>query len=196
MRVLRTADHVVGRVDVADAGSQISFLYSPTGESISGIFPPEVTFCTSSESLSSCLGPFTAGRLWIIPQKTRDHPTEQGYSLDSANHSGSRVLPHSKQQKDADYVFYELTWSICPNCRRVIDAKILLRDNKVYMAKRCPECGPFEALVFGDAQAYTSFSRFNKPGTIPLAHGTEIKGRVSLRLRPLPRLGQSRVQYR
>jgi 7,8-dihydro-6-hydroxymethylpterin dimethyltransferase len=78
-------------------------------------------------------------------------------------------------KKDADYVFYELTRSICPQCKKVIDAKILLRDNKVYMAKRCPNCGPFEALVYADAQAYTNFSKFNKPGTIPLAYGAEIK---------------------
>src|SRR5258708_7559268 len=79
------------------------------------------------------------------------------------------------RKKDADYVFYELTRSICPNCKKVIDAKILLRDNRVFMAKRCPDCGPFEALVYGDAEAYTSFSKFNKPGTIPLAYGSEIK---------------------
>jgi uncharacterized radical SAM superfamily Fe-S cluster-containing enzyme len=75
---------------------------------------------------------------------------------------------------DADYVFYELTRSICPLCKRVIDAQILLRDNKVYMRKRCPDCGPFEALVYADAQAYTTFSRYNKPGTMPLAYGTQI----------------------
>ncbi len=78
-------------------------------------------------------------------------------------------------KKDATYVFYELTRSICPKCRKVIDAKIVLRDNKVFMVKRCPECGPFEALVYGDAEAYTSFGKFNKPGTIPLAYGTEIR---------------------
>lgn len=44
------------------------------------------------------------------------------------------VLPLKK--RDADYVFYELTRSICPECRRVIDAQILLRHNKVYMRKR------------------------------------------------------------
>lgn len=76
---------------------------------------------------------------------------------------------------DADYVFYELTRSICPNCRRVIDAQIILRDNKVFMRKRCPQCGPFEALVYADAEAYASFGKFNKPGTIPLALGTEIQ---------------------
>src|SRR6516164_9202081 len=77
-------------------------------------------------------------------------------------------------KKDADYVFYELTRSICPRCRKVIDAKLVLRDNKVYMRKRCPDCGPFEALVYGDAEAYTSHGRYNKPGTVPLAYSTEI----------------------
>jgi 7,8-dihydro-6-hydroxymethylpterin dimethyltransferase len=75
---------------------------------------------------------------------------------------------------DADHVFHELTRSICPACRRVIDAKVILRNGKVYMRKRCPECGPFEALVYGDADAYVQLARYNKPGTIPLAFGTDI----------------------
>jgi uncharacterized radical SAM superfamily Fe-S cluster-containing enzyme len=76
---------------------------------------------------------------------------------------------------DADYVFYELTRSICPDCRRVIDAQVILRDNKVYMRKRCPTCGPFEALVYGDAEAYVANGKYNKPGTIPLAFGSQLK---------------------
>ncbi|HEV7983309.1 MAG TPA: hypothetical protein VGP86_10475, partial [Xanthobacteraceae bacterium] len=71
------------------------------------------------------------------------------------------------RRTDSDYVFHELTRSICPHCRKVIDAKILLRDDKVYMSKRCPDCGPFMALVYADAKAYTSFAPYNKPGTIP-----------------------------
>ena len=71
------------------------------------------------------------------------------------------------QKKEADYVFYELTRSICPVCLRVIDAHILLRDNKVFMRKRCPEHGLFEALIYGDARAYTANAKFNKAGTIP-----------------------------
>jgi uncharacterized radical SAM superfamily Fe-S cluster-containing enzyme len=78
------------------------------------------------------------------------------------------------QKTDADYVFYELTRSICPECRRVIDAQVILRANKVYMRKRCPTCGPFEALVYGDADAYVANAKYNKPGTIPLARGTAI----------------------
>ena len=80
----------------------------------------------------------------------------------------------ARKKQDVDFIFYELTRSICPECRRVIDAKILLRDNKVYMRKRCPEHGEFEGLVYGDAKAYTSASRFNKPGTIPLEFSTAI----------------------
>ena len=82
--------------------------------------------------------------------------------------------PIRPAKQDADYIFYELTRSICPNCRRVIDAQILLRDNQVFMRKRCPEHGLFEARVYGDAQAYVAASRFNKPGTIPLSFATEI----------------------
>ncbi|HVV43716.1 MAG TPA: radical SAM protein [Bryobacteraceae bacterium] len=77
-------------------------------------------------------------------------------------------------KKDADYVFYELTRSICPECRRVIDAHVLIRDNKVFMRKRCPAHGVFEALVYGDAGQYTSASKFNKPGTIPLEFSAAI----------------------
>jgi uncharacterized radical SAM superfamily Fe-S cluster-containing enzyme len=51
----------------------------------------------------------------------------------------------------------------------------LLRNNKVYLRRRCPEHGEFEALVYGDAQAYTSATKFNKPGTVPLEFTTAIQ---------------------
>ncbi|MBS1966581.1 MAG: radical SAM protein, partial [Chloroflexi bacterium SZAS-1] len=88
--------------------------------------------------------------------------------------TGLQPLASPPLKRDADYIFYELTRSICPECRRVIDAQILLRAGKVYMRKRCPEHGQFEALIYGDAQAYTRLSGFNKPGTIPLAFTTTL----------------------
>src|SRR3989304_10558081 len=79
-------------------------------------------------------------------------------------------------KQDADYIFYELTRSICPDCRRVIDAQILLGEDKVFMRKRCPEHGLFEALVYADAQAYTSAAKFNKRGgEAPPQHNTHHK---------------------
>ena len=76
---------------------------------------------------------------------------------------------------DADYVFFELTRSICPGCRRVVDAQIVLKDGKVFMRKRCAEHGRFEALIYASAEAYTSQAKFNKPGTIPLEYTSPIQ---------------------
>lgn len=75
---------------------------------------------------------------------------------------------------DRDEVFLEYTKSICPVCKVVVDAQVNVRDGKVYLRKRCPEHGPFEALVYGDAQMYLDSQRFNKPGTIPLVFQTEV----------------------
>jgi uncharacterized radical SAM superfamily Fe-S cluster-containing enzyme len=75
---------------------------------------------------------------------------------------------------DRDEVFLEYTKSICPVCKAVIDAEVNVRDNKVFLRKRCRDHGRFEALVYGDAEMYTASLRFNKPGTIPLATQTEV----------------------
>ena len=77
-------------------------------------------------------------------------------------------------KRDRDEVFLEYTKSICPVCKVVVDAQINIRDGKVYLRKRCREHGGFEALVYGDAQAYLDSARFNKPGTIPLTFQTEV----------------------
>jgi len=79
------------------------------------------------------------------------------------------------QKRETDAIFYELTRSICPTCRSLIDAQILLRDGKVYMRKRCQEHGWFEGLVYSDATLYVNSLRYNKPGTIPLSFSTEVK---------------------
>jgi uncharacterized radical SAM superfamily Fe-S cluster-containing enzyme len=81
----------------------------------------------------------------------------------------------AERKRDRDEVFVEYTKSICPVCKVVVDAQVNIRDNKVYLRKRCKEHGWFEALVYGDAQAYLASARFNKPGTIPLTFQTEVK---------------------
>src|SRR6266496_3792789 len=79
------------------------------------------------------------------------------------------------QKQDADFIFHELTRSICPECKKVIDAQVILRANRVFMRKRCPEHGWFEGLISSDAESYVASARFNKPGTIPLGFSTEVK---------------------
>jgi 7,8-dihydro-6-hydroxymethylpterin dimethyltransferase len=75
---------------------------------------------------------------------------------------------------DRDEVFLEYTKSICPICKVVVDAEINVRDNKVYLRKRCRDHGSFEALVYGDTEMYAASMRFNKPGTLPLRTQTEV----------------------
>ena len=79
------------------------------------------------------------------------------------------------RKRDRDEVFLEATRSICPVCKRVIDAEVNIRENRVILSKRCLEHGRFEALVYSDAELYMSQLRFNKPGTLPLEFQTEVR---------------------
>jgi uncharacterized radical SAM superfamily Fe-S cluster-containing enzyme len=81
----------------------------------------------------------------------------------------------SRIKQDADYIFHECTGSICLACKTVIDAQIIIRDNKVFMRKRCPTHAWFEGIISSDAGMYVDSVKFNKPGTIPLDFRTEVK---------------------
>jgi uncharacterized radical SAM superfamily Fe-S cluster-containing enzyme len=66
------------------------------------------------------------------------------------------------------------TTSICPRCRRVLEAGLLEREGRVVLSRECPEHGPFEAVVYGDAERYREIQRFDKPGEAPLERQTEV----------------------
>ncbi|MCZ6534533.1 MAG: radical SAM protein [Chloroflexi bacterium] len=82
--------------------------------------------------------------------------------------------PSSQGLQTADHIFYSLTRSICPHCRKVIDAQILLKDGRVIMRKRCPDHGWMESLVNSDAEYYVNSQKYNKPGNLPLKFSTEV----------------------
>ncbi|MFC2045786.1 radical SAM protein [Chloroflexota bacterium] len=75
----------------------------------------------------------------------------------------------------SNHVFYELTRSLCPQCRQVVDAQLLIRDHAIYMRKYCEEHGWHEALVSSDADWYINSLKFNKPGSIPYDFATKVK---------------------
>ncbi len=77
--------------------------------------------------------------------------------------------------RERDSIFIELTKSICPECRKVLDAQVHVRNGRVYMKKRCPEHGWFEGIISSDAEMYMGASRFNRPGRIPFQFATEIR---------------------
>ncbi len=83
------------------------------------------------------------------------------------------VLPPAKQDRDA--AFLAFTRSICPECKKVIDAHIVLRDGQVFMQKKCPQHGRFEALTSSDADYYVRSLSYTKPGTMPLEFSTRVE---------------------
>jgi uncharacterized radical SAM superfamily Fe-S cluster-containing enzyme len=70
-----------------------------------------------------------------------------------------------------DYTFLGTTRSLCPKCRRLVDAKIISRQGRVYFRKNCPEHGRFEDLVSSDV-AYYDRHEFDQPARSPRAFGT------------------------
>jgi uncharacterized radical SAM superfamily Fe-S cluster-containing enzyme len=70
-----------------------------------------------------------------------------------------------------DYTFLGTTHSLCPDCRRLVEAKIIVRQGRVYLRKRCPEHGPSEALVCSDL-AYFDRHEYSQPARVPRVYGT------------------------
>ncbi len=67
------------------------------------------------------------------------------------------------------------TQSICPRCKAVLDAELVARDGRVVLVRECPDHGPFEAVVYGDADRYLEIQGFDKPGDSPLERQTEVE---------------------
>lgn len=62
------------------------------------------------------------------------------------------------------YLFYGATQALCAECLKVIQAKEVIENGRVYLLKRCPEHGPQRVLIADDA-AYWRLGRekFLKP---------------------------------
>ncbi len=71
------------------------------------------------------------------------------------------------------YNYYDYTVSICPECLKRIDAKIVFEDEKVFMLKRCPEHGHSKVLIADDVEYYKRIRNYNKPSEMPYKFNTE-----------------------
>jgi uncharacterized radical SAM superfamily Fe-S cluster-containing enzyme len=56
----------------------------------------------------------------------------------------------------------------------VLPAELREAGGRVFLDRECPEHGRFEAVVYGDADAYREIQRFSKPGSEPLVRQTEV----------------------
>lgn len=77
--------------------------------------------------------------------------------------------------KTRPYLFYALTNSLCPECLKKLEAKIIFKDNNVYLVKHCPTHGHQEVLIADDIEYYKLCQEFIKPGEIPLQFNTPIQ---------------------
>lgn len=65
-----------------------------------------------------------------------------------------------------NYRFLEHTSSLCSNCNKKIDSKIILENSSVYLLKFCPEHGEQKELLEEDADYYLNRMIYDKPATI------------------------------
>ena len=75
---------------------------------------------------------------------------------------------------DRDFVYYEFTNSLCNECLKVIPAKIVFKDNKVYLLKQCPKHGEQFELLEHDIDYFKNKRIYDKAGTVTKTQ-TEIK---------------------
>ncbi len=57
-------------------------------------------------------------------------------------------------RKNRPYLFHDTTSSVCTTCLRRVEAKILIKDEKVYLEKWCPAHGTERILIADDAAYY------------------------------------------
>lgn len=65
------------------------------------------------------------------------------------------------------YTYYDFTLSLCPDCLKRVDAKIVFEDGNVYMLKRCPDHGSSKVLIADDIEYYKNIRNYNKPSETP-----------------------------
>lgn len=61
-----------------------------------------------------------------------------------------------------------ITQSICGECHKIIPAKVIADDNKVYFHKFCPDHGRDKQLIYTDVDFYLQAQRSVKPALMPL----------------------------
>lgn len=78
--------------------------------------------------------------------------------------------------KNRPYLYYDQAVSLCQTCLRRVEAKLVIRDGRVWMLKWCPEHGQEKVLIADDAE-YWRLGRevYLKPPEMPLRFNTPMR---------------------
>ena len=68
---------------------------------------------------------------------------------------------------EKNYTYYDFTLSLCPQCLRRVDAKIVFENDKVYMLKHCGDHGRSKVLIADDIEYYKNIRNYNKASEYP-----------------------------
>jgi 7,8-dihydro-6-hydroxymethylpterin dimethyltransferase len=77
-----------------------------------------------------------------------------------------------EQREQPDAVLSE-TSALCPTCLRLLPARTVERDGKVWLERSCPTHGPSTTLVVSDAAWWHWSRRFVRPGRKPVHAATD-----------------------
>jgi len=61
-----------------------------------------------------------------------------------------------------NYVYYDQTTSLCIECHKPIDAKVVFEDGNVYLTKTCREHGYQKVIISDDISFYKEIRNYNK----------------------------------
>lgn len=73
-----------------------------------------------------------------------------------------------------DYIYYDYTKSMCPECLHLVDAKIVFQDDKVWMLKHCKTHGDSKVMIADDVNYYKQIRNYNKQSEMPLKFNTKV----------------------
>jgi len=73
-----------------------------------------------------------------------------------------------------DYIYYDYTKSLCPECLQLCDAKIVFQDAKVFMLKNCRTHGDSKVMIADDVEYYKQIRNYNKQSEMPLKFNTKV----------------------
>lgn len=76
---------------------------------------------------------------------------------------------------ERDYIYYDYTKSLCPECLHLVDTKIVFKDEKVWMHKHCKEHGNSKTIIADDIEYYKNIRNYNKASEMPVHFGTPVK---------------------
>jgi 7,8-dihydro-6-hydroxymethylpterin dimethyltransferase len=78
--------------------------------------------------------------------------------------------------KARPYLFYDTAVSLCVECLRRVEAKLVIQENRVWMYKWCPAHGHSKVLIASDAEYWRSGREiYIKPPEMPLRFNTPMQ---------------------